>query len=92
MIKVTLIRPKGCAHCSVVKPILQELKKDFSSLKVEEIDLDSAKGQALVKKYNIMASPGILINNKFFAMGGATKEQFRKKFELLNKGARSIFD
>lgn len=84
-IKITLIRPTGCTHCSLVEIVLKKLKKEYPKIKVESIDLLSSKGQQLVKKHHIMASPGILINDEFFAMGGATEEQFKKKFELLKK-------
>ncbi|MBI3289979.1 thioredoxin family protein [Candidatus Microgenomates bacterium] len=83
MIKVTLVRPEGCAHCVQVKGTLEKLKKDYPDLAVEDIDMLSSNGQELVQKYKIMASPGILINNEFFASGGATEEQLRKKFEQL---------
>lgn len=84
-IKVTLIRPEGCAHCATVKVTLEKLKKEYRDIVVENIDMLSAKGQTLVKNHHIMASPGILVNDEFFAMGGATEAQFKKKFEQLKK-------
>ena len=83
MIKVTLIRPEGCAHCKEVKATLEELKSEFPDLTVEDIDMLTSEGQELVKRYGILSSPGILVNDEFFTFGGATKEQFRKKFEEL---------
>ncbi|MBI1956980.1 MAG: thioredoxin family protein [Candidatus Niyogibacteria bacterium] len=83
MIKVTLIRPPGCAHCAAVKMTLEKMKNDYPELTIEEIDMTTPEGQALVQKYNILSSPGILINDEFFAFGGATEEQFRKKFDAL---------
>lgn len=85
MIKVTLIRPLGCAHCALVKTTLEKVKADYPDLVVEEIDMTSPEGRGLVEKYNILSSPGILINNEFFAFGGATESQFRDKFNELNK-------
>ncbi len=85
MIKIILIRPAGCIHCVQVKGTLEKLKKEYN-ISVEDVDMLSAKGQALVKKHGIMASPGILVNDEFFAMGGATEKDFRRKFEeLTNK-------
>lgn len=84
-IKVTLIRPPGCAHCEQAKRSLDKLKTDYPGLKIEEIDATSPKGLKLIQKHGIMSSPGILVNNEFFAMGGATEEQFRKKFGSLKK-------
>lgn len=83
MIKVTLIRPQGCSHCVAVKATLEKMKADYPELIIEEIDMATPRGQSLVQKYGILSSPGILINDEFFAMGGATQEQFRNKFEEL---------
>lgn len=86
MIKVTLIRPGGCTHCVLVKGVLEKMKKDYPALMIEEVDVASPEGQLLVQKHGILSSPGILINDAFFAMGGATEEQFRSKFDAM--GAR----
>jgi len=83
MIKITLIRPAGCHHCVAVKATLEKMKADYLELAIEEIDMVTPEGQAMVQKYGILSSPGILINDEFFAMGGATEEQFRKKFDGL---------
>ena len=85
MLKVTLVRPEGCVHCGQVLNTLKKLKKNYPDLTIDDIDMISDKGQEIVQKYGIMASPGILINGKFFASGGATEEQLRKKFEELKK-------
>ncbi len=83
MLKVTLIRPQGCQHCVAVKTTLEKMKSDYPELVIEEIDMATAEGQELVQKHGILSSPGILVNDAFFAFGGATEEQFRKKFEEL---------
>lgn len=82
MINITIITTKGCQHCINVKKILNSLKQEYS-LNIREVDAVSQEGQALIKKHNILLSPGILINDQFFSMGGSTKEQFRKKFDNL---------
>ncbi len=83
MIKVTLIRPEGCSHCDMAKMTLDDLKKEYPEITIEEIDMNSPEGQALVQKYGILSSPGILVNDEFFAFGGATEKQFREKFEQI---------
>ncbi len=89
MIKVTLISHENCTHCVAVKNTLKKLKKDFPDIVVEDIKVDSPRGMRLVSKYSILSSPGILVNDEFFAMGGAKEEQFRKKFEEIKKKSRS---
>ena len=86
MLKVTLIRPDGCAHCEAVKATLEELKSEYPDITVENVDMLTPEGQEMVKKYGILSSPGILVNDEFFAFGGATKEQFKEKFEEIKKG------
>ncbi|MCK6462229.1 MAG: thioredoxin family protein [Candidatus Pacebacteria bacterium] len=85
MLKITLIRPNGCAHCVSVKKAIEKLKTDYPELVLEEVDMFSKEGMELVQKHHILSSPGILINEEFFAMGGATEEQLRNKIEELRK-------
>ncbi len=83
MIKVTFISPKGCAHCAKAKEFLENIKSEYPDLVIEDIEATTSEGQELIIKHGIMSSPGILINDEFFAMGGATEKQFREKFEEL---------
>lgn len=83
MIKVTLIRPSGCQHCVAVKATLEKMKSDYPELAIEEIDMTTPEGQALVQKHGILSSPGILINGELFAMGGTTEKQLRERFDEL---------
>ena len=85
MLKVTLIRPDGCSHCKAVKDTLEKMKSDYPDIVIEDVDMMTSEGQEMVKKYGILSSPGILINDEFFLFGGATKEQFEKKFEELKQ-------
>ena len=41
----------------------------------------SSEGMALVQKHHILSSPGILVNDEFFSMGGATEQELKKKVE-----------
>lgn len=88
MIKVTLIRPSGCMHCIQVKRTLEKLKTEYTDLIIEEVEATTPEGQALIMKHGILASPGILINDEFFAMGGATEKQLREKFEQIKSQSR----
>ena len=85
MIKVTLIRPSGCQHCVQVKETLEKLKTDYPYLIIEEVEATTPEGQALIMKHGILSSPGILVNEEFFAMGGATEKQLREKFDELKQ-------
>ena len=84
MTKITLIKPDGCAHCVEVKKTIEKLKIDYPEIALEEIDMISPEGMALVQKHHILSSPGILINDEFFSMGGATEQEIKKKVGELN--------
>ena len=84
MIKITLIRPDGCGHCVAVKKTIENLKVDYPEITLEEIDMVSSEGIALVQKHHILSSPGILVNDEFFSMGGAKETELRKKMEELS--------
>lgn len=85
MINLTLVTREGCVHCAQTKEILKKIKPEYPELAVEEIDMTTPKGQELISKYGIMSSPGIIINDELFAMGGTTEKELRDKFEELKK-------
>ena len=63
--------------------MLDDLKKDYPDILIEEIDAASADGQGLIIKHGIMQGPGILVNDEFFAMGNVTEKELKGKFEEL---------
>ena len=83
MLKVTIISPSSCDHCLAVKKNLEKLKKDYPELIIEEIDMLTEEGRKLARKYGILSSPGILVNDEFFSMGIVSVARFRKKFAEL---------
>lgn len=62
MVKVTLVTTKTCIYCPTVKRIWQELRQtnDFD---YEEVDANSAAGQRIVQKFDIMSVPTTIIDN-----------------------------
>lgn len=86
MIKVTTVTLSDCAHCLAIGPMLENLKKEYPDIEIENVQATSERGQELVIKYGIMANPGIIINDQLFAMGGTTEKDLREKFdELIGK-------
>ncbi|OGZ32837.1 MAG: hypothetical protein A3H02_01535 [Candidatus Niyogibacteria bacterium RIFCSPLOWO2_12_FULL_41_13] len=84
-INVILVASKGCHNCAEVKEILKEISPDFPELDVKETEVTTPEGRELVLKYGILSSPGVIINDELFSMGGATKNELVKKFEELKK-------
>lgn len=85
-IKVTEISTPGCSHCAEAKNFLEEeIKPKFPNVEIEYVSVLDPRGQELVSKHMIFASPGILINDELFSTGGINKKEFINKINQLNK-------
>ena len=85
MITIQFITSPACPECEKAKEILQEAKSIFKNIKVKEFDLMSQKGISLVTKYSILANPGIIINDKLFAVGSLDKKKLFEKIKITEK-------
>lgn len=84
MIKIQEVSAPGCSHCKEAKKILkQEIKSQFPNVEIEFIDMMTEKGQQMVQKYGIMASPGIIVNDELFSVGGLDKNKLVEKIKSL---------
>lgn len=80
MIKIQEVSAPGCSHCEETRRLLQqEIKKRFTNVEIEFIDMMSEKGQKKVQEYGIMASPGIILNGELFSVGGLDKNKLIEK-------------
>ncbi len=85
MIDIQFITVPGCHECAQAKKIFEEMKPQYPDMRVTEIDATSSEGIALVQKYGIFSSPGILINGELFSTGALNKNEFKKKLDALKK-------
>lgn len=74
-----ILSSPGCVHCAEFKKYWESVKNNFPDVEMAEIDLTSDKGQEMVSRYMIMASPGVIINGELFSTGGVNKEKFEAK-------------
>lgn len=75
MIKVTLVSPSDCPNCVELREQLSSLQKTYPDLTIETVDASSPEGEKLILKHGILSSPGILLNNRFWAMGAVSKQK-----------------
>jgi glutaredoxin len=85
MIKIQFLTMVGCHNCELAKKIFEEILPDFPEAEFKEIDMMTEKGQELVQKYGVMASPGIVINGELFSTGGVDREKLVEKLKSLQK-------
>ncbi len=83
--KITIIEisSPGCHHCEKAKEILEEIKQEFPEVEVRYVDILSKEGQNLVQRYEIMSSPGIIVEGELFSVGGLDKNQLIEKIRSL---------
>jgi len=84
-IKMTLVTREGCVHCAQTKELLKKIQPEYPELVITEVDMTTPEGQELIGTYSIMSSPGIIINDELFSMGGTTEKELRKKFDDLGR-------
>ena len=79
----------GCHNCRAFREWWDTVKQDYPNVTIKEIDLTTYEGQALVQKYMIFASPGIILNGELFSTGGVNKNNFIAKLKELSAGGGS---
>ncbi|MDC1205288.1 thioredoxin family protein [Candidatus Pacebacteria bacterium] len=75
----------GCHNCAVFKEFWEEEKANWPNVKFTEVSLADPEGQEMVQKYQIFASPGIILNGELFATGGVDKDAFIAKLKMLSE-------
>ena len=84
-IKIQELSTSGCSHCAAAKKVLEEeIKPNFPDVEIEYIDMMSEQGQKMVQNYGIMSSPGIIVNEELFSVGGLDKNKLIEKIKSLS--------
>ena len=74
----------GCHNCAAFKEFWEGEQANWPNVKFTEVSLVDPAGQEMVQKYQIFASPGIILNGELFATGGVDKEAFLEKLKELS--------
>lgn len=74
----------GCTHCAAFREFWHSIEKDWPNVSFKEVSLTTPEGQELVQKYQIFASPGIIINGELFSTGGVNEKEFLNKLNKLS--------
>ena len=79
-----LVSP-GCHICKAFEEFWHSIEKEWPDVIYKKIDVTTSEGQALVQKYMIFASPGIILNGELWASGGFDKNKFVQKLKELSE-------
>lgn len=84
--KISLISVSvpGCVECRRFEEHWEQMKAEFPNVEYKSISAISPEGQELVSKYSIMMSPGIIVNDELFAVGGIDMEKLKTKLKKLS--------
>lgn len=83
-ITLEVLTAPGCTHCHEFLEYWKTISAEWSNVTMKELSIITPEGQEMVGKYQIFASPGIILNNEVFATGGFNKEKFVEKLKALS--------
>lgn len=84
--KISLISVSvpGCIECRRFEEHWGELKAEFPNVEYKNISAISPEGQELVSQHGIMMSPGIIVNDELFGVGGIDMDAFTARLKELS--------
>ena len=85
VILLQVLKTSGCQICHRFFDFWEKHKAEFPNVTTETLDIvESEKAQELVQKFQIFASPGIIINGELFSTGGYDEAGFLNKLKELS--------
>lgn len=84
MVLLQEINVPGCVDCRRFEEWWRINSTRFPNVQLEQISALDPKGQELISRFSIFASPGIIINNELFSTGGVDFKKLEEKLKSLN--------
>ena len=76
--KVQILKTRYCSSCAKASELIEKIKADEGlSFEVEELDITEHSG--LVQKYQLMTSPGIIIDGELEFAGRPSEKKLRER-------------
>lgn len=76
--KVQILDTPGCPSCIIAEKIINRIKEE-NNLNFEIEVIDVTKNPEILQKYQIMAAPGIVIDEKLEFTGMVSEKKLKKK-------------
>jgi glutaredoxin len=83
-VSLLVLTSPGCTHCHAFLEFWKEASSQWPNVSLKEVSLVTPEGQELVGKYQIFASPGIIVNDELFATGGFDPKKFTEKLQAVS--------
>ena len=84
-ITVTEVFSPGCHVCRMFEEYWESIKNDWPNVALNRLDVTTPEGQEAIGKYQIFASPGIIINDELWATGGFDKKKLVDTLKKLSE-------
>ncbi len=75
--RVLLLTAEDCHLCEQGKDVLERLGRDFP-LEVEEIPLESTRGEELARQFGVLFPPGLFLDGSFLGFGRVSERKLRR--------------
>ena len=76
--KIQILKTPGCNSCAQATVLIKKIRKE-ENLKFEIEELDITKHPDLLQKYQIMTSPGIVIDGELVFTGIPNGKKLKEK-------------
>lgn len=83
-VSLVVLTAPGCTHCHEFLEFWKGESSKWPNVSMKEVSIITPEGIDLVQKYQVFASPGIIMNDELFATGGFSKEKIQAKLQELS--------
>ena len=83
-VSLQVLTSPGCSHCEAFISFWEKERATWPNVAMKEISILTPEGQAAALRYQVFASPGIVINDELFDSGGFNKSDLLKKLSELS--------
>lgn len=80
VINVVVLTKKNCLLCGRAKSLFERLAAEYP-IAVSNLALESAEGQELARRGQILFPPGIFIDGKAFSYGWPSERKIRRELD-----------
>lgn len=81
---VEALSSPGCHNCKLFEDFWFSVASQYPNVKYKHLEITDPKGAEVAGKYGIFASPGIVINNELFSVGGVNQKKFIAQIKELS--------
>lgn len=83
-VSLKVLTSPGCMPCHEFLEFWNAVARDWPQVEMSEHSVISVEGQAMAIAHRVFASPGIIVNDELFAMGGFDRDRLLEKLRALS--------